>query len=163
MDTFNRKFVNDHSGSARNLSRVPARHSGHTKILSSRTTIPIFVLSLILPFALSGCLLGLGAAAGATVGGCSVLDENEDERVTRAELSRGLFDAWDTDDNDVLTQAEFEGGVDRRDTFDTWSENFDDWDANGDDSLTEAEFDAGVAQDDAASAWLDDQCDDLGL
>lgn len=130
---------------------------------SSRLTIPGIVLTLALTVPLSGCLLGLGAAAGAAVGGCSILDQNQDERVTRQELSAGLFDSWDTNDNDVLTEAEFDSGVDRADIFDPWSDNFDDWDENDDDTLTQAEFEAGVTEDDDAADWMDSQCDDLGL
>lgn len=130
---------------------------------SSRITVTAIVLTLALTVPISGCLLGLGAAAGAAVGGCSILDADQDDRVTRQELSSGLFDAWDTNDNDSLTEAEFESGVNRGDVFEPWSDNFDDWDDDDDDTLTETEFDAGVADDEEAAGWMDSQCDDLGL
>lgn len=125
------------------------------------------LLALILPLGLvlvfSGCtLLGLGAAAGAVVGGCSVLDTNEDEQITAEELSQGLYDSWDTNDDDALSEAEFDAGVERRDIFGDWSGNYGDWDTDDNDSLTRTEFESGVAQSDT-SAWLDRQCDDLGL
>lgn len=119
------------------------------------------VVPLVMAAALSGCLL-LGAGA-ATVGGCALLDENEDERVTEAEFSAGLFDTWDTDDDDALDSGEFDEGTARSDVYDDWSDDFDDWDEDGDGSLTEAEFAGGIAEDDDAVQWADRQCDDLGL
>lgn len=119
------------------------------------------VVPLILAVGVSGCaLLGLGAA---TVGGCAILDENQDDRVTDAEFSAGLFDAWDTDDDDALDEGEFDAGTARSDVYDDWSDDFDDWDENDDGSLTEAEFADGIADDDAAMRWADRRCDDLGL
>ena len=128
--------------------------------LSRPTFLPLVAL-LALAVPLSGCtLLGLGAA---TVGGCALLDADDDDRVTEAELSSGLFDAWDANDDGTLAEAEFDAGVERRAIFDDWSDEFDDWDENDDDALTEAEFEAGVAADDDTAAWMDRQCDDLGL
>lgn len=113
---------------------------------------------------LSGCtLLGLGAAAGAAVGGCSVLDENEDDTVTEAELSAGLLEDWDENGDGELSEAEFDAGVAGSDLFDGWSGEFESWDADDDDSLSEEEFAVGVAEDEDSSEWLDRQCDDLGL
>ena len=129
---------------------------------------PTFLLSLIVPLALavslSGCLLfGLGAAAGAAVGGCSVLDDNDDDRVTEAEFSAGLYNEWDDDGNDLLTESEFDAGVDRSAAYADWDTNFDAWDDDSDNNLTEAEFSAGVAADADVRDRLDDECDDLGL
>lgn len=122
----------------------------------------LLAVALAVPF--SGCtLLGLGAAAGATVGGCALLDTNDDDVVTHQELSAGLFEAWDTNDDRQLTEAEFSAGVNTRDTFAGWSGSFAEWDANDDDVLTEGEFSSGVASRDDTAAWLDARCDDLGL
>ena len=128
------------------------------------TFLPVLAAVLALSLTLSGCVLfGLGAAAGAAVGGCSLLDDNDDDRVTQAELSSGLFDAWDTNDNGTLTEAEFEAGTDRGDLYAGWSGDFDAWDANGNGTLSESEFRNGVASDSDTAEWLDRQCDDLGL
>lgn len=122
------------------------------------------VVPLALAVSLSGCtLLGLGAAAGAAVGGCAVLDENEDEMVTEAELSEGLFNAWDVNGDDALVEAEFEAGIERSDLYSDWSGEFDAWDTNDSGELSESEFASGVAQDENVPRWLDRRCDDLGL
>jgi hypothetical protein len=119
------------------------------------------LLLLLVPLH-AGCVaLGLGAAA--TVGGCALLDENDDDRVTEAELSAGLFDRWDTDDDGSLTEAEFDAGVDRGDAYDEWDDDFDDWDDDGDDVLTQAEFSDGARDSGGLANMIDDGCDDLGL
>ncbi len=125
-------------------------------------------IALIVPAALalglSGCtLLGVGAAAGAAVGGCALLDQNEDDRVTDAELSRALYDAWDTDADDMLTEEEFEAGIDRSDVFADWSGDFGTWDTNDSGALSESEFASGVGSVENAVQWTDRQCDKLGL
>lgn len=136
-----------------------------TDVISSRST---WMMALVLPVALSvtlsGCtLFGLGAAAGAAVGGCSLLDANDDDRITRTELSRGLYDDWDADDSGTLSQDEFDAGVNQRDIFSGWADDFDSWDTSGDDMLSEAEFQAGVMETAEARNWVDRRCDDLGL
>ena len=129
-------------------------------LLSPRLSV-LPALALALSF--SGCtLLGLGAAAGATVGGCALLDTDNDYVVTEEELSAGLYEAWDTNDDGTLTEAEFDAGVGTRDAFSDWSGSFDDWDADGNGTLARAEFSDGAARGDSAN-WLDAQCDDLGL
>ncbi len=126
--------------------------------------LALLALPVLLTFTLSGCvLLGLGAAAGAAVGGCAILDENDDDRVTEAEVSAALFDDWDTDNDNALTEAEFEAGVAQEDIFSDWSGNFDEWDADADGELSEAEYRAGVSEDGDSARWADRQCDDLGL
>lgn len=128
------------------------------------TRLLSFVIPLALAVSVSGCLLfGLGAAAGAAVGGCALLDENEDERITQAELAAGLYDDWDTDNDDVITEAEFEAGTGTQDRYAVLADDFDDWDTNNDEGLSEAEFRSGVAGTAETEAWLDDECDDLGL
>lgn len=125
--------------------------------------LAFLIVPLVLAVSLSGCLLGLGAAAGAAVGGCSILDENEDERITEAEFSAGLFESWDRNDDNTLSESEFEAGVDREDVFAGWSGEFDEWDTNDNGELTRMEFEAGVREDDDVPQWLDRRCDDLGL
>jgi|GEM_PF-3653008 hypothetical protein len=130
---------------------------------SRSVSLLTLVLSLGMVLLFSGCaLFGLGAAAGAVVGGCSVLDANEDDQVTTEELSQGLYASWDTNDDTALSETEFDRGVERRDIYSDWSGNFDDWDTDDNDTLSQAEFDSGIAQGDT-SEWLDSQCDDLGL
>lgn len=124
----------------------------------------IFIAPAVIAMTLSGCtLLGLGAAAGATVGGCALLDENEDDRVSEAELSAGLFRAWDMDADGVLSESEFEDGVDRSNLYEDWADEFDAWDANDDGALNESEFASGVTRDQNALQWADRRCDELGL
>lgn len=121
------------------------------------------VLLLAGGVALSGCaLFGLGAAAGAAVGGCSLLDENEDETVSAAEFSAAVFDAWDEDGDGALSEAEFDAGVATSDAYSAWSGEFGDWDADDGGTLSEQEFTGAVSQSDT-SAWADRQCDELGL
>ena len=96
------------------------------RYLSRVTEITGIVATFVLAVSLTGCtLFGLGAAAGTVVGGCALLDENEDERVTQAELSTGLYDAWDTNADGELTEAEFEAGAAQRDRYAGWSGEFD--------------------------------------
>ncbi len=129
---------------------------------ASRLAALAGLLALIPLFA--GCtLLGLGAAAGATIGGCALLDENQDDRVTEAEFSAGLFNSWDDDDDDTISRAEFSAGVATADAYAGWSGSFDSWDGDGDGVLTEAEFTDGATGSGDVTAMLDDGCDDLGL
>ena len=131
---------------------------------SSTRIAATLVLPVFLTFTLSGCVLfGLGATAGAAVGGCALLDDNDDERVTQMEVSAALYDDWDTDGDDALTEAEFEAGVAQEDIFSDWSGEFSAWDADDDDELTEAEYRAGVSANANTARWADRQCDDLGL
>ncbi len=126
-----------------------------------RTSLPLLLALALVPL-LSGCLaLGLGAAA--TVGGCALLDEDQDDEVTTAEFSAGLFDAWDDDGDGTLTEAEFSDGTSSSDTYAAWGDDFDGWDGDGDGTLTEAEFSDGVGGSGDVAAMLDDGCDDLGL
>jgi hypothetical protein len=119
---------------------------------------------LALAATLSGCtLLGLGAAAGATVGGCALLDADNDDQISRTELASGLYDNWDDDGNDMLTRAEFADGVDSRAAYSAWSGDFDSWDTDDDGMLSETEFRMALQEDENAEAFLDDQCDALGL
>lgn len=127
-----------------------------------------FVLTLLLPAALtislSGCtLLGLGAAAGAAAGGCAMLDANEDDVVTQAELSEGLFDNWDADEDGLLTEKEFDVGSQNSGAFVDSPGGFDSMDEDGNDRLTEAEFEAGVSAHSDSEQWADARCDELGL
>ncbi len=119
-------------------------------------------VSAALALQLSGCLAA-GAAAGAAVGGCALLDRNEDQRVTAAELSDGLFDAWDANDDNELSRPEFQEGVSTSPRYQSWSVEFGNWDSNADDMLARSEFRSGVGGSPDTAEWLDDQCDDLGL
>ena len=121
-----------------------------------------FIVPLSFALALSGCtLFGLGAAAGATVGGCALLDENEDDTVTEEEIAAGIHAAWDADDDGVVSEAEFDAGVETRSRYAGWSGSFDDWDEDADGALTQAEFSSGASG--STAAWVDARCDDLGL
>lgn len=134
------------------------------KTPSSYPTVLATTLMLLMAPLLSGCtLLGLGAAAGATVGGCALLDDNQDGRLTEAEFSAGLFDAWDTDDDGTVSQAEFAAGTQTSDAYAGWSGSFDAWDDNSDGTLSQAEFTDGATGSGDVTAMLDDACDDLGL
>lgn len=131
---------------------------------SRNTLLASLVLPIALAVSLSGCtLLGLGAAAGAVVGGCSLLDDNADDQITQSELASGIFTSWDTNEDSTLTEAEFEAGVDRSDLYADWSGDFGTWDADDDDIITASEFEAGVGADPNTANWADDRCDDLGL
>ncbi|MDX1418663.1 MAG: EF-hand domain-containing protein [Rubricoccaceae bacterium] len=126
--------------------------------------LPAVVLPLTLALALSGCtLLGLGAAAGAAVGGCAILDTDDDNAINEAELSAGLFDAWDTDGDGVVSMTEFNAGVSGRPAFADVADDFDAWDTDNSGTLTEAELSAGIAGDSDFDDWADATCDDLGL
>lgn len=134
------------------------------RYISNNTVLLSLVIPLALVVSLSGCLLlGLGAAAGAAVGGCAILDRNDDDRVTEAEFAASLFNDWDTNDNNVLTEGEFDAGVDESSAYADIEGNFDEWDDNNNGSLTQAEFRSGIAADANYEDWLDDECDDLGL
>ncbi len=121
--------------------------------------IPVMPLAL----SLSGCtLLGVGPSAGAAVGGCALLDDNEDDRVTAAEVSEALFDDWDADENGVLSEKAFDVGAQNTGAFTDNDGGFDAWDTDNDDELTRDEFDTGISEIDA-ERWADATCDDLGL
>ncbi len=127
-----------------------------------------FVLTLVIPLVLtmtlSGCtLLGLGAAAGATAGGCALLDTNEDDVVSEMELSAGLFDEWDSDGDGELTEKEFDVGAEASGAFTESSVSFVAWDENEDGVLSEEEFADGISEQSDTEDWADRQCDELGL
>jgi hypothetical protein len=112
----------------------------------------------------AGCtLLGLGAAAGATVGGCALLDANDDDTITEAEFSAGLFDRWDTDGDGSLTEAEFDAGAARGDAYDDWDDDFDEWDDDDDGTLSQPEFISGAGDSGDIPDLIDEGCDNLGL
>lgn len=131
----------------RRSSRFAVQHAGMS-------------LALILVLVLPGCVL-LGAGA-ATVGGCALLDRNDDDQVTAQEASAGLFDAWDANNDDALSRSEFDAGVSGSDAFDGWADEFEDWDDNDNGTLSVAEFSAGISEE-GTTAWMDRQCDELGL
>lgn len=122
------------------------------------------LLTIALIFSLSGCtLLGAGAVAGATAGGCAALDADEDDTVTAAEVSEGLFNDWDADNNGVLSEKEFDVGAQATGVFTDRDGGFDAWDTDDNNELTEDEFEAGVTESSGAEQWADATCDDLGL
>lgn len=117
---------------------------------------------------LAGCgatdeLAAAGAAAGAVVGGCSLLDTDNDDAVTSDEVARGLFSRYDTDGSGVLTRAEFDAGVARGRTVAAWRGEFGDWDSDGDDLLSRPEFVDGANGSGGLDGAADGTCDDLGL
>jgi hypothetical protein len=126
-----------------------------------------------LPLTLAfGLLAGCGAtdelavaagAAGAVVGGCSLLDTDNDDAVTSDEAASGLFNAYDTDDDGVLARGEFTSGVARGRVTAAWDGEFDDWDDDDDDLLTRAEFVDGASDSGGFDDAADATCDDLGL
>lgn len=132
------------------------------RYLSRVMPLLTLIVSGTLALQLSGCLAA-GAAAGAAVGGCALLDANEDEQVTMAEMSDGLYDAWDTDGDSELTRDEFQAGVSQHERYQPWSVEYGNWDADDDNMLSRSEFRTGVAGQSGTESWLDDQCDDLGL
>ncbi len=125
-----------------------------------RTLLVPALLLFLLP-ALSGCLaLGLGAAAA--VGGCALLDKDQDDRVSEREFSEGLFEAWDNGDG-RLTRAEFDAGVRTSRVYASWSGSFGSWDTNGNGTLSRSEFTTGAVGSGDVAGKLDDNCDGLGL
>jgi hypothetical protein len=131
-----------------------------------RIPSPLLATTLVLLLAplYAGCtLLGLGAAAGATVGGCALLDANDDDTITEAEFSAGLFDRWDTDGDGSLTEAEFDAGAARGDAYDDWDDDFDEWDDDDDGTLSQPEFISGAGDSGDIPDLIDEGCDNLGL
>jgi hypothetical protein len=131
-----------------------------------RIPSPFLATTLVLLLAplYAGCtLLGLGAAAGATVGGCALLDANDDDTITEAEFSAGLFDRWDTDGDGSLTEAEFDAGAARGDAYDDWDDDFDEWDDDDDGTLSQPEFISGAGDSGDIPDLIDEGCDNLGL
>lgn len=125
----------------------------------------VLLLPVVLTLSLSGCTgLGAGAAAaGASVGGCALLDANEDDTVTAEEVSEGLFNNWDADQDGVLSEKEFDVGAQATGVFTDRPGGFDAWDTDDDDELSKDEFEAGVADPSSAAQWADATCDELGM
>ncbi len=127
------------------------------------------LLSLTLALGLlSGCgaaddLAVAAGAAGAVVGGCSLLDTDNDDTVTSDEAASGLFNAYDTDDDGTLTRSEFNAGVARGRTTSAWRGEFGGWDDDSDGLLTRAEFVDGASDSGGFDDAADATCDDLGL
>ena len=125
-------------------------------------------LLLLLAALATGCgaaddLAVAGAAAGAVVGGCSLLDADNDDAVTSTEVANGLFARYDSNSNGVLTRAEFNAGVARGRTTAAWRGEFDGWDDNDDGLLSRPEFVDAATGDGGLDGAADDTCDDLGL
>lgn len=115
---------------------------------------------VFLPFA-TGCggAEELAVAAGAAVGGCALLDTDDDDTVESEEVAYGLFDRYDTDDDGALTRTEFERGTARGTVTADWAGEFDDWDENDNEVLSRSEFTDGATD----TGAVDATCDDLGL
>lgn len=107
--------------------------------------------SLWKAFGASAIVLGLFAVNPAFAN-MNDWDTNTDQRLDQTEFStgfkqRGLYDKWDADNNDVLTNEEFTAGIgDRTDKFNErfGANAFETWNTDGADGLTENEFYEGV-------------------
>lgn len=93
----------------------------------------------------TGCTRGMNTL-------CSAYDVNGGA-VYEDELAIGLFDAWDTDDDGVLTQEEFNEGVASSETFAGWRSYFEAWDTDDDGQLGEHEFTAGFMEAGVFGRW----------
>ena len=101
----------------------------------------------------------LAVATGAAVGGCALLDTDDDDTVESEEVAFGLFDRYDSDDDATLTRAEFNTGISRGTVTADWRGQFDAWDDDNDGALTRSEFTDGATD----TGAVDATCDDLGL
>lgn len=123
------------------------------------------LLAALLLLIASGCgsAKELVAGAAATVGGCALLDTNDDEAIGGNEAASGLFSAYDTDNDGTLTRAEFDIGIRRGSATRDLGDKFDDWDDDGNRLLTRTEFVDGAGDDTSFVGVADAGCDELGL
>jgi hypothetical protein len=105
----------------------------------------------------------LAVAAAGAVGGCALLDTDDDDEVSSEEAAYGLFDLYDEDEDGVVTRAEFRVGVARSPSTADFGGSFDDWDANNDGALTRPEFVDGAVGSDGIVDVADSSCDEIGL
>jgi hypothetical protein len=124
-----------------------------------------FALFTALLLVLSGCSatdeLALGAAG--TIGGCALLDTNDDEAIGGDEAATVLFTRYDSDNDGMLTRAEFSAGVNRGTATRGLANKFGDWDDDSNGMLTRVEFVDGAGDDDSFVGIADAGCDEIGL
>lgn len=123
------------------------------------------LLSALVAFGLSGCGSAdeLAVAAGAAVGGCALLDTNDDSQISEDETAYALFDNYDTDDDGTVSRAEFDAGVARGTATASFRGEFDDWDSDDDGLLTRGEFADGATATGDLVGVADASCDEIGL
>lgn len=105
----------------------------------------------------------LAVAAAGAVGGCALLDTDDDDEVSSEEAAYGLFDAYDGDNDGVVTRDEFRVGVARGPATADFGGSFDDWDDDNDGALTQPEFVDGAVGSDGFVDVADSGCDEIGL
>lgn len=97
-------------------------------------------------------------AEGTEVFGDWDLDGNSE--LDRGEITGGAFELWDTDDNDIVSQAEWEDGVDLWYPDDADSVVFSDLDNDGDSELDVDEFSENVDLSPVGESWTADTLDE---
>jgi hypothetical protein len=120
---------------------------------------------VLLSLTLSACggTEELLAGAVATVGGCALLDTNDDEAIGGDEAANALFTRYDTNNDAMLSRAEFDTGIARGRATAELRGKFGDWDDNNDAMLSRTEFVDGAGDDDSFVGIADAGCDELGL
>lgn len=91
-------------------------------------------------------------AAANSVGLYSAWNNNEDDALTVSELSEGVFNIYDENNDNLMDKEEFAAWNEawgRRDYADRW----DTWDTNNDNSLTAEEFTTGFDEAGAFDRW----------
>ena len=83
----------------------------------------------------------------------SNFDQDSDTELSEDELATGLYNSWDADDNDQLTQAEYDAGVATVNGFPDDTDDFDTWDEDDSGMLSENEFASGFSETRAFDDW----------
>ncbi len=98
----------------------------------------------------AAALLIAGTAFAASMDAAS-MDANGDGSISRDEFNASMgdnsFGAWDTDNDGMLSRAEYEAGAkqsENADSLSTWDDRYSDWDENQDEMLTSDEYNQGL-------------------
>lgn len=131
----------------------------------AKGTLTVVLMSL---FALLGTACGEEGASGneANAGGDYSYDQwdaDDNDELSQVEFNEGVYESWDTDDSGVVEEDEFDTGVDT--VYSDYDESayggFDEWDADNNDELSQNEFDDSVADTGLYDEWDADDNDQI--
>ncbi len=126
-------------------------------VSTAKRTLTIFLLSpfaLLLVAACSGQEQGAGGGDNAVnVGNFTDWDANNNDELTQREFNEGVFGNIDTDTNGAISQKEFNAFSKNQSWLNNINANFADWDANNDNELTQKEFSQGAKNVNLFGEW----------
>lgn len=89
----------------------------------------------------------MSSAAAILFAGTAFAQSGMDREQFSASFGENAFGAWDTDNDGMLSRAEFEAGVaaaEDADAYAAWDDRYAEWDADEDEMLTREEYEEGL-------------------